>query len=79
MLSLPRTDRGTPEVVMKNIGGEIDSSSLRASYERKVGIKVTEKCVLEEITSCFLKDNKGGHGRCSSNLVSIFDIFEQKK
>mmetsp|Transcript_18560 Transcript_18560/g.30268 ORF Transcript_18560/g.30268 Transcript_18560/m.30268 type:complete len:178 (-) Transcript_18560:477-1010(-) len=60
MLSMPRTDRGTPEIIKKNIGGQVDSSELRKSYVKDVGIKVSNKCVLEEITSCWAKTNKNG-------------------
>ena len=60
MLMIPRTDRGTPELIKANIGREISSKDLRACYQKAVGIKVSEKCALEEITTCWSKENKSG-------------------
>ena len=50
MLSLPRTDRGTPKVIQENIGGQVDEAALRKSFPKEVAIKVNKDCVLEEIT-----------------------------
>ena len=55
MLSFPRTDRGTPEILKENIGKSVPTRQLQESYRKKVGIKVDKEGYLEEITSCFLK------------------------
>mmetsp|Transcript_17925 Transcript_17925/g.23453 ORF Transcript_17925/g.23453 Transcript_17925/m.23453 type:complete len:219 (-) Transcript_17925:599-1255(-) len=60
MLSFPRMDRGTPKVLMENIGGEVDVKDLRKAYPKQVGIKVTKDGVLEEITSCWSKREDNG-------------------
>jgi ribonuclease T2 len=58
MLSLPRTDRGTPEIISKNVGGSVRSDDLRKCYDKQVAIKVSPNCVLEEITTCWAKEVK---------------------
>lgn len=50
MLSLPRTDRGTPKVIQENIGGQVQETELRRSFPKEVAIKVDKDWVLEEIT-----------------------------
>jgi len=68
MLMLPRTDRGTPAVIKDNIGGEVQSSELRKAYTKEVGIKVNDKCVLEEITSCWSKAQKNGFEKVGEQI-----------
>lgn len=60
MLSLPRTDRGTPKIISENIGKQIPTRVLQESFIKKVGVKVTKNDELEEITSCFAKRRDNG-------------------
>lgn len=60
MLSFPRTDRGTPEIILKNVGDQVPVPQLRESYPKQVGIKINREGVLEEITSCFEKRSDTG-------------------
>jgi len=58
MLAIPKTSQGTPEVISSHIGSEVESGDVRRAYVREVGIKVSDKCVLEEITTCWDKGEK---------------------
>lgn len=63
MLMIPRTDRGTPDLIKQNIGGQISSKELRACYTKAIGIKVSNKCELQEVTTCWSKAPNGKVGQ----------------
>eukprot|EP00658_Telonema_sp_P-2_P047715 TRINITY_DN36315_c0_g2_i1.p1 TRINITY_DN36315_c0_g2~~TRINITY_DN36315_c0_g2_i1.p1 ORF type:complete len:250 (+),score=51.43 TRINITY_DN36315_c0_g2_i1:97-846(+) len=60
MLSLP--GKGTPELLVQNIGRDVSSSNLRAQYPRQVGIRTDRNGNLQEITTCFQKLSNGQVG-----------------
>ena len=60
MLMIRRTKRGTPLLIQENVGGSLTSEKLRECYDYDIGIKVSDKCALEEITTCWNKAPNNG-------------------
>lgn len=66
-------DRGTPELLTKNVGGEVSQAELRKIYHYQVGIKADKQCRLEEVTTCWAKKPDGNIGHqvnCPAHVMS---------
>jgi ribonuclease T2 len=54
--------RGTPDVITKNVGGSVSTAALRAAYAKRVALSADKQCRLTEVTTCWekLPDNRVG-------------------
>lgn len=84
MLSFDRFDRGTPRVIIDNVGKKISTKAIRDAYKKRIAIKVSSHGELEEISSCFekRKDGKAGHQiDCPLSVMNSFrnNVCKKKK
>ena len=79
-------DRGTPEMLTRNVGGTVDAAALRGEYRKRVALSADKHCRLAEVTSCWRKQPDGSvgeqcdcpphvmkgrdNGRCASLVVA---------
>ena len=79
-------DRGTPEMLTRNVGGTVDAAALRGEYRSRVALSADKHCRLAEVTSCWRKQPDGSvgeqcdcpphvmkgrdNGRCASLVVA---------
>lgn len=72
MYSIPKTTKGTPAVISRNVGKKVALSELKDAFDKKVAIACTNACQLKEVFLCFEKRRDGLVGNaidCSKDIL----------